>query len=352
MRLMLRGEDGKEMLFMLDTGRPHTVLDKSLEPRLGKRLGTQLCWEPFGGGLRSEGRYHSPRLYLGDTELLTSSTVFTRDLRKVAPGLKGILGMDCLKHYCVQMDFARHELRFLDPNDVDGSDLGKPFPLKILFGLLISRGDYFGTGHVWFCPDTGCVGADAVLRPGLLKRALREQTPLMTNCGKTAQGRNTKVVAGFATGVFGGQTYSNLTFVKWPGAGPAGDLLGLQFLARNLVTFNFPKRTMYLKKISSEPLATGTSVFLDARNFLSELKKTNGLPGWPKEDKRPGWIRPLGNPLCPSFPAALTMSLQKEGDPSNYNYLVAEQSTDAGWKLRRAWKADPNGKVLAEYAVP
>jgi len=35
----LRLADGEKLLFLLDTGRPNTVLDKSLEPKLGKRLG-------------------------------------------------------------------------------------------------------------------------------------------------------------------------------------------------------------------------------------------------------------------------------------------------------------------------
>ena len=331
--------------------RPHTVLDKSLEPKLGKRIGTRCCWEPFGGGLARAGLYHSPNLYLGDTKLLTSSTVYTHDLRRIAPGLMGILGMDCLKHYCVQMDFARDRMRFLNPDLTGADDLGKPFPLTILFGLLISRADYFGTGNVWFCPDTGCVGADAVLRPSLLRRAMRQQTPVMTAPSKTSRGGKADV-AGFASGVFGGQTYSNLTFVKWPGVAPSGDLLGLQFLARNLVTFNFPKRTMYLKQETAEPLASGDSVFMDARKFLSALQETNALPGWPTGEKRSGWIRPPGNNLCPTFPAALTMRVQKVGDPSNYNYIVAEQSRDAGWKLRRAWRTDASGKILTEFRVP
>src|SRR5207244_10946810 len=38
--LTLRLETGEELLFVVDTGSPCTVFDKSLEPKLGKRLGT------------------------------------------------------------------------------------------------------------------------------------------------------------------------------------------------------------------------------------------------------------------------------------------------------------------------
>ena len=41
----LRLETGEELLFLVDTGSPCTVLDKSLEPELGKRLGiTKVKW--------------------------------------------------------------------------------------------------------------------------------------------------------------------------------------------------------------------------------------------------------------------------------------------------------------------
>jgi hypothetical protein len=52
----------------------------------------------------------------------------------------------------------------------------------------------------------------------------------------------------FTRAEFGGETYTNVMFgesfsVAWP----TENLVGLRFFARNLVTFNFPKRTMYLK---------------------------------------------------------------------------------------------------------
>jgi len=37
----LRLETGEELLFLVDTGSPCTFLDKSMDPKLGKRLGTK-----------------------------------------------------------------------------------------------------------------------------------------------------------------------------------------------------------------------------------------------------------------------------------------------------------------------
>jgi hypothetical protein len=40
--IKLRMENGKEYVFQIDTERPNTSLDKSLEPLLGKRLGSSV----------------------------------------------------------------------------------------------------------------------------------------------------------------------------------------------------------------------------------------------------------------------------------------------------------------------
>ena len=47
----------------------------------------------------------------------------------------------------------------------------------------------------------------------------------------------------------------NLIIGEMPRNAPLLNLIGLQFLARHLVTFNFPKRIMYLKRTSVGPLA-------------------------------------------------------------------------------------------------
>jgi len=351
LRVKLRLEDGEELLFMLDTGRPNTILDKSLEPKLGKRLGTSWCWESFEGGLMKVGLYPAPKLYLGDTLLLTSSRVYTHDLQKLAHGLMGVLGMDCLRHYCVQLDFTRDKMRFLDPDQPGSQDLGKPFPLTILSGLLIARADYFGMGNVWFCPDTGLVGPDAEMRPGLFRRELR-QHPTVWTAQVTMSGGRQASMAGFSSGVFGGQAYSNLIYEKWAGCWPYGDLLGLPFLARNLVTFNFPKRTMYLKQVSVDPIDPGCFLIVDAAEFLGSLKEKGRLPGLSKGEKAEGSVQTPEKTMPTTYPVSFTFSLQKKGDASSCHYAVVQATRDGDWKLKRAWRTDASGHILKEYPVP
>src|SRR5258708_5266481 len=87
----LRWENGEELLFDVDTGCPFTILDRSLEPRLGKRLRTRkvrYAW--FGKATLSE--YRAPRLFLGDTQLLLGDKVEVDALRPIYPSrpLQGI----------------------------------------------------------------------------------------------------------------------------------------------------------------------------------------------------------------------------------------------------------------------
>ena len=76
--------------------------------------------------------------------------------------------------------------------------------------------------------------------------------------------------------VWDGQTYTDLY------VGTEGNVLGLGFLARHLVTFDFPRRTMYLKQVTDRPLLDVE--VKGALDFLIHLKKAGRSPGWSKEE--------------------------------------------------------------------
>src|SRR3974390_3347968 len=60
----VRMESGEELKLLLDTVFPHTILDKSLEPKLGRQLGWRNTWEPFMGGVLRVKTFQAPGLYL------------------------------------------------------------------------------------------------------------------------------------------------------------------------------------------------------------------------------------------------------------------------------------------------
>jgi len=308
----LRMENGKEFLFMIDTGRPNTSIDKSLEPILGKRLGRSFFFEPLIDGLTRVDVYKAPKLYLGNTLLLTNPKIYAYDWQRSEPGLMGVLGIDCLRHYCVQFDFAHNKIRFLDPDHPGQSELGTAFPLTIISGLVIARADCFGAGKMYFCPDTGDSGLDATIKPSLFRRILKEQKPSWIFPISLPNGASTKT-AGFTNVVFAGKTYIDLTFNQWYSPWPDGDLLGLSFLARNLVTLNFPKQMMYLKQETRAPGFNNYFSLGDAVNYFGSLTGEGKLLGLSTND----WVN-FTVPDCPdpaNFPISVTFNLNKNPRP-------------------------------------
>jgi len=260
--LTLHLENGENLLFMVDTGAPVTMLDRSLEPQLGKRLRattSRYVWREMTGGI-----YKAPKLYLGKTRLWTSDTVWTADLESTnATGQQvvGILGMDCLRHYAIQLDFAAARMRFLDPGLVAREGLGRAFPLTVYpagaSGYVTVHQSFTGTKGVKPLLDTGCL-VDGLLEPKEFQLQLREQKAAWTNEFKDFTGFQ-RCGAFFPKAVFSGETYTNLTFERAPAMKYKSrtnylNAIGLPFLARHLVTLNFPQKTMYLRRTDVGPL--------------------------------------------------------------------------------------------------
>ena len=306
----LRMENGKEYLFQIDTGRPNTTLDKSLEPLLGNRLDSSVFFEPLivKGGISRAGVYKAPKLYLGNTLLLTNPKIYTFNWQQFEPGIMGVLGMDCLRHYCVQFDFAHDKILLLNPDHLNTSELGTRIPLTLVMGLLVARADCFGAGKMYFCPDTGEVVDDAILKSVFFHRQLKNQKPAWS----LANGFPVEM-AGFTNRFFADKAYTDLAFGKWFGSWPAGDLVGLPFLERHLVTFDFPNRAMYLKRETPAPRFDDVFQWGEAVNYFCGLINKRKLPGISTNDwvnfDGPGSLEPT------NFPLTITFTMHKLGTP-------------------------------------
>src|SRR5262245_56886340 len=132
----LRLDSGEELPFMVDTGAADTFLDKSLETKLGARLGTTTF--SLWGVKHEASAYTPPPLYWGNAlPIKTGRFIYAADwLPKLRSGrrIMGVLGMDCLKHHCLQLDFEAGKMRFLDADHVNAAELGKAFPLTFKGG--------------------------------------------------------------------------------------------------------------------------------------------------------------------------------------------------------------------------
>jgi hypothetical protein len=233
----LRLENGAEFNCYVDTGSPSSILPKSVELQLGKRIGRSRV-RTFDGDIEKENIYSAPKIYLGDTQLVMGERI------GVWTNAEGILGMDCLRHYCLQLDFQTRQMRFLKSGETNAVELGKAFPLTSLRYAYIRQDGFFGLKQSPLLVDTGHP-LDGVMSSQLVKQALREQKarPVPVRVFGDHKGKTPKLeIVSFPTCVWNGETYTNLIVQ----AGQP-DIIGLRFLARHQVTFDFPEKVMYLK---------------------------------------------------------------------------------------------------------
>ncbi|HUA65165.1 MAG TPA: hypothetical protein VME24_04910 [Alphaproteobacteria bacterium] len=175
--------------------------------------------------------------------------------------MSGILGMDCLRHYCVQLNFANGEIKFLNPDNLKTGELGQTFPLTFLSegdpevhgvdgsarGHPNIHGALAGGTNLISEIDTGLPG-DGALETELFKDELKKQKGASAEEYKMTTGQIV-TYARFPEVLFAGEIYTNLVLNKYF----AGNVVGLRFLARNLVTLDFPRGMMYLKQTSIGP---------------------------------------------------------------------------------------------------
>jgi Aspartyl protease len=341
--------DGGSFPFVLDTGCALTCLDKSLEPHLGLRIGKlnmSLEGEKYTGKL-----YQAPRLYLGDTLLVkTTPYVGIFDCSKISSELgvpvMGILGMDVLRHYCIQLDFAANRIRFLNDTNADKTSWGKPFTLiDVGDGCFAIQGNLAGVNGSESLIDTGCVNEG-----WLIPQAFEQWTHQFT----TPTNYET-----FATNaVLEEEIYPDVTLYALDAFSDGRSSIefngiGLRFLSRHLVTLDFPEKIMYLKRTSIGPFidgdmkATAEIEGSSALQFLGDLKEKGQLPGWAKDDKR---ATDMANYTF-WYPDFVELNLMKKGDGSIYHYDCTRSTKKASWKLERAWRTKANGETIEEYPV-
>ncbi|MGA3266649.1 MAG: hypothetical protein ABSE16_07495 [Verrucomicrobiota bacterium] len=348
----LRLESGEKLPFVLDTGCPATSFDKSLEPKLGKCLDTGQAWN-FGVE-REINIYAAPKLYLGHTPLMmTGTNVLTYDCSELSTNagrpVMGILGMDVLEHYCIQLDFKAGSMRFLSDKHGNKENWGKPFSLADLGnGCPVVSENLAGVKGSGSEIDTGCDSA------GWLTPKLFQQWTNHAQLPATGEARSPDVVLGGETFPDADLKETDEKSILRNDAGVEFNGIGLHLLSRHLLTLDFPSQTMYLKRTSTFPLvdreveAKCNGVAHSAMKFLHSLKQKGRLPGWSKTDKLAGNTVDFHIRL----PDSGTCDAAKEGDSTIYHYQLSRASKSSPWKLEKAWRTDAMGKVIEEYPVP
>lgn len=347
----VRLQSGEKLPMVVDTGCPVTTFGESLEAKLGKRLGTVTVWH-FGVGIQT-GIHAAPKLYLRNALLMmTGTNVGACDFKQLFPSgdrrAMGILGMDVLEHYCIQLDFNNRKMRFLDDERANREDWGQPFPLTDTGGecFSIAQNLLHADGPCSLI-DTGCSDSGWLVA-GLFQQWTNGAAPVAPGEIHAPEGS------------LGAEIYHDLDLHGLPAGLNAEDSrvkingIGIRALAQNLVTLDFPKRTMYLKHTSDWPLvpkhveAEGKSLAISAADFLKSLKEEGKLPAWLRND--------TGTATAFHYQHndhldSVTVEIKKMDDSPVYHYTVTRSSKRSPWQLQKAWQTGKDGQ-MEEYPVP
>jgi hypothetical protein len=339
---------GQDLPFLLDTGAAVTCVDKSLEPELGKRFFSM----PTRTFLftNNSAVYAAPPLYFGNTLLTNSETcVMAMDCSNCSQmagrPIMGILGIDVLQNYCIQLDFAANKVRFMDDHHLDKSKLGRAFRLSQFL-----NGCYRIDENLVGVPGPGSVidigdNADGWLVSGAFQQWTHP--PAAPPPGE----------AEFPDGMLGGKRYTRLVLRDVgtnTSMAPLTDYngLGLQFFARNLVTLDFPNQTLYLKQTSVGPYfdknfkTVAKAESKSALKFLINLKSDGLLPGWPYNSD----VSVRRFVFHFSYPDSVTVDFIA-GTSTIYRYQVFRPSKKAPWQIQRAWLTDGNSNIIKEFPL-
>jgi hypothetical protein len=242
---------GKTFRFSVDTGASGNAFDRKLRPLLGGVRPSGRIQSVVGRA--NFGVYDAPEAKLGRLLVrrppphpTAEACCFDLSYYRLGTGddVQGLLGISFLKDYVVRLDFDEGKLFFLSSV---GSDPGKSLPLNLETGTPRVRAHFGEDIEASFDVCTGRLGASGMLGTELMN--ILERNGRLTaregNIESNGQGlfkSRTFDVNSFGLSVF---RHSHLQFVKGP-KGPT-NVLNLPYLARYIVTFDFPRRMMYLK---------------------------------------------------------------------------------------------------------
>lgn len=237
---------GKRYWFALDTGASIGLYDTSFRPMLGDPVKSER--------IRGPGEYVTVPVFrslegkVGKLSLPTDSECFCIDFAKVreigGQEVYGCLGMDFLRKHVFRIDFDRGELTFLAKV---GSNAGERIPIVFQgndpYVMMEIRGL---VGKNRFHVDTGCSGfISGHLREKSFETlnklgVIRLDSPIHH---ETWVGKRIERIGYVNSVSLRGFVHDDLIFTE-----SNHDVLGLGYLSRYVITFDFPNSAMYLKK--------------------------------------------------------------------------------------------------------
>jgi hypothetical protein len=223
-----------------------SVFDISLKHELGDAKG--ITRTGTGGSVTIDIQlFDTPEAFLGPLNLRDSGKVICLDHRMFSlisgREISGALGMNFLKKYVIQIDFDRGRILFIQPTDSPNPNWGEEYLITYgSQGLPYIKGTIVNSINVIFLIDTGLNYSgdlETKIFKNLKERVTKLSKDLVQVAGETIQEMS------FRTDnlSIGSLKYQGLILNV-----SNSSRLGLQFLSRHIVTFDFPNSKVYFKK--------------------------------------------------------------------------------------------------------
>lgn len=238
--------NGKRTNFVLDTGATMSIFDTALRRQLGEPVRTTTLHGADGETAQVE-LFLPPPTKVAGLPFDDVEEVICLDLWRLRDDgqshIRGVVGMDFLQNRVIRLDFDAGEVTFLRsvPRDA-GVSVPLGFSPRLIPTVTLSVG---GAGRRVFLVDTGYAG----LSVGRLSSELLD--PLIDNGNAIVHGTGVTVTALKSSQVrevyLREITLDEFRHSASPFAESDHESVGLGYLSRYIVTFNFPRMKMYLK---------------------------------------------------------------------------------------------------------
>ncbi len=236
----------KEYTFLLDSGCAVTVFDDSFRRDLGQlKRKTQVVVPRSTFAVEV---YDAPQATIGPLDLSRCREVLCTDVDVVGnvagEKLDGLIGMNFLRDYVVHVDFDAEMISFVAPANNEQLRWGKAVAIDYdRAGLPHIDAAVFFDIAADFLVDTGALSTGS-LDEQVFQKVLSEKKAetidiTLLTAGGAIQEREARIV-NLLVGPF---EYRDLIFAE-----SDSSILGLSFLSRHEVIFDFPNKKMYLRE--------------------------------------------------------------------------------------------------------
>ncbi len=232
---------GVEEWFLLDTGASATILDSSYD--IPAKQHTNMAYVATPGDPILISTFRLSDAFLDRFPIPEEPVYRVKVFDERGRNIKGVIGMNFLKKYIVQIDFYKNTLAILDPASKPQTDWGMEIPLYFNEGgIPYVKASLPGHPNIEMMVDTGASSSSlssAIFNAYTARNKIRTLGYyVMTASGTYLTKRGW--INGLTVGPY---EYNRVDMTR-----TAMAHLGLKFLSQHRVTFDFPNSKLYLKR--------------------------------------------------------------------------------------------------------